>query len=155
MRHPSSDSLRAAVVARAQARKSTSEVEGGSMAPFLRGGERVIWAPVEPRALRRGDLVTFMSGKVLLVHRVLRLRLRHRSLQVREKGDAQRLGRWMDAAHVLGRVETVLRGDRVLDLTRWPWRHVNLLLGMAHGLMDVICELRGKRRKWRGASYSS
>lgn len=143
------------MVARATARKTTSPVEGGSMAPFLRGGEAVVWAPVEPRALRTGDLVTFMSGKVLLVHRVLRLRARHGALEVREKGDAQRLGRWMDAADVLGRVETVLKGDRVLDLTRWPWRHVNRLLGIAHGLMDWILEMRGRRRRWRGESYSS
>lgn len=149
MRDPSNDFLRAALAARAAARKNTSTVEGGSMAPFLRGGEKVVWAPVEPRALRKGDLVTFMSGRLLLVHRVLRLRGRDEILQVREKGDAQRVGRWMDAAHVLGRVETVVQGNRVLDMTRWPWRHANLLLGMAHGLIDGIFEMRGKGRKWR------
>lgn len=125
------------------------------MAPFLRGGEKVVWAPVEPRALMTGDLVTFMSGKVLLVHRVLRLRSRQGALEVREKGDAQRMGRWIDAADVMGRVETVLKGERVIDLTRWPWRHANRLLGMAHGFVDKVCQMRGRRRRWRGASYSS
>ncbi len=143
------------MVARATARRTTSAVEGRSMAPFLRGGEKVVWVPVDPQALRTGDLVAFMCDKALVVHRFLRLRARHDVLEVREKGDAQRVGRWMDAAHVLGRVERVIKGDRVLDLARWPWRYANRALGMAHGVMDRICEMRGRRRRWRAASYSS
>ena len=133
--------------ARAASGKGTvTPVEGGSMAPFLRGGEMVVWSPVRPQALRTGDLITVLSGDVLLVHRVLRLRVRGGTLQVREKGDSQRLGRWVDAAEVLGRVEAVLEGGARRDLTRWPWRHANRLLGMAHGLLDRMFEIKGRRR---------
>jgi hypothetical protein len=128
-------------------RRITSPVAGESMAPFLRSGDQIDWIPLGPESLRRGDLITFVSRGGLVVHRFLWRRMRGIELQVREKGDSHRLGRWIRGDEVLGRVLTVRRRDRSFDLTHWHWRLANVSLGIAHALLDRIVGLRAAKRR--------
>src|SRR5687767_15857078 len=55
-----------------------------SMAPLVRAGDRLRLAPIDRARLRRGDLVAFRRGGLLVVHRVLE----HHAGGVVTKGDA-------------------------------------------------------------------
>jgi hypothetical protein len=92
--------------------------------------------------LRPPQLAAFLSGGQLVVHRVLRRRLVAGRLEIREKGDAQRIARWLDGGAILGRVIAVRRGASRRDLTRGPWALCNLALGVVHIILDAAMTWR-------------
>jgi len=49
---------------------------GDSMHPFIRSGHRVVVEPVDPSALRRGDVVLARLERGLTAHRVVRIERR-------------------------------------------------------------------------------
>lgn len=49
---------------------------GDSMHPFIRSGERLVVEAVDPRALRRGDVVLARLERGLTAHRVVRIERR-------------------------------------------------------------------------------
>ncbi len=107
------------VIAGGQAVRLT--VRGDSMRPFLRDGDQVELAPAP--APRVGDPVLVRAGRGpearYLLHRVVRLAHEH----VFVRGDAQRVEEGpFPVDDVIGRVTTILRAGRTLDLDRRRWR---------------------------------
>ncbi|HET6261462.1 MAG TPA: S24/S26 family peptidase, partial [Chloroflexia bacterium] len=94
------------------------------MSPFIRDGELAEVGP-RPRQPRRGMvLVCTPDGKAFIIHRVIGLRARGASWQVRTKGDSlARSDRWWEPSDVLGQVVALHRGgSRVpLDMGRLSW----------------------------------
>jgi hypothetical protein len=122
-----------------------SPVKGGSMEPFLREGDEVTWYLAMPQEIRVGDLVTLLRGGGLIVHRALRVRRRQGRLEVLEKGDAQRIGRWVDGKEVIGRVHAIKRRGRSYDLGGFLGRCTSRLLGFAHLVLDqLVAAKRGR-----------
>ena len=143
----SHDRVRAALeVWDREGRGVTSPVQGESMAPFLREGDEVTWCRVVPQEIRQGDLITLLGSGGLIVHRALRVRRRQGKLEVLEKGDAQRIGRWADGAEVIGRANAIKRRGRSYDLGGFFGRCTNRLLGLAHLLLDQLVAAKGGRR---------
>jgi hypothetical protein len=101
---------------------------GGSMAPFLRDGDLLTVAPVDPAVLRVGDVVLYRAGADrLAAHRIVARRLEGERLRWVARGDAATgPGDLVAAEQVLGRVVRVQRGDWILDLDhrlqRWAAR---------------------------------
>lgn len=95
----------------------TITVRGISMAPFLREGDRVEVARVEPASLKRGDLVVFLRGREVVVHRFLLVR----GDRFLEKGDSQPLGNWSEWPVAVGRVLALRRDNERTDLSAPPW----------------------------------
>jgi hypothetical protein len=89
------------------------KARGGSMLPFLRGGDVVTVAPTPSSAVTIGDVICYESppGRLLL-HRVIR---RHDAGFV-TKGDALSWTESIDAAAVLGTVVAIEREGRAV---RW------------------------------------
>ncbi len=61
----------AEVVAKGHRARFTAS--GDSMHPFIRSGERLVVEPVDPRALRRGDVVLARLERGLTAHRIVRI----------------------------------------------------------------------------------
>lgn len=105
-------------------------VTGGSMAPFLRGGEILTIEPLNPERLRIGDLVFFRKRGLPepAVHRVIRIRhAGEGGILVQTQGDALNLpDEPVVLGDVLGKVRVVERegdgGTSELDLAKWTWR---------------------------------
>jgi signal peptidase I len=66
--------LIADVLARGYTARFTAS--GNSMHPFIRSGQRLVVEPVDPRALRRGDVVLARLERGLTAHRVVRVERR-------------------------------------------------------------------------------
>jgi hypothetical protein len=110
------------------------------MAPFISSGDIVYVRPVEPSALRTGDLLLYRkTGDRLLLHRLLR---RYRSshngeLWIITKGDAAPgLDPPVRVEHILGRVERIEKmrpwwGQTRLELRGFGWRIINYSLSLS------------------------
>jgi signal peptidase I len=102
------------------------QVISDSMWPLLRAGDAVIVQPLEPAAIRVGDVLVVQCGAELITHRLIAV-----------EGE-----RWMmcgdnallaDApvgrAECVGRVEAIERGAYQIDLAQPQWAQLNQRLG--------------------------
>jgi hypothetical protein len=69
-----------------EGRLGTLPVQGRSMAPTFRGRSRIWFLPLEGRHPRRGELILYRQGELLVVHRAIR---RLRGPAYRTKGDGR------------------------------------------------------------------
>ena len=123
-------------------------VATGSMLPLIRPGDRIRLRPADVHGLRSGDIVVFHQGDKIIVHRLLKIENGRSGRVLWQKGDAS--SRWgcFDEGAFLGRVETLYRGDAVLQMRRFPWRSLNRLLGVAGRVnLSVIEEARQVKRR--------
>lgn len=109
---------------------TTLQVEGASMTPLIRIGERVtVESSHDSRAIRRGDVVLLEMDGCLVVHRIIAMCRRAGRRCYRQKGDAGLESTVVTADHILGRVVAVHRdsgrvlGGRALRIASaavWP-----------------------------------
>jgi signal peptidase I len=101
-----------------------------SMAPLIRAGDFVL---IEHRRddIRRGDVVVFRTGRELITHRVISVQDDETSLAYITKGDNVL---WADpavpATEIIGRVLSVKRGGRQLNLRSRTWRALSWFLAL-------------------------
>ena len=95
---------------------------GGSMWPFIRGGDCAEVQVADAASIRRGDVVLVRTGSGrLLVHRVRWIGRAGEEVALWTQGDAlAKPDPMIRAAQVLGRVVAVERGGRHLRLGRAP-----------------------------------
>ncbi len=102
------------------------QVISDSMWPLLRRGDAVIAEPIEPTALRRGDIAVIRRGAELITHRLIATDSGGWYL----RGDA---AIWVDevvtAQAIVGRVRAIERATQPIDLRRPPWPEVNRRVG--------------------------
>jgi signal peptidase I len=93
--------------------------KGGSMHPTIREGEAITVAPVEPAAIRCGDVMLYCSGRGVTAHRVTRVvRGADGALAFIPRGDSSTTrDEPVDQSAVLGRVVAVERDGRTVDPT--------------------------------------
>jgi signal peptidase I len=98
--------------------------KGTSMHPTIREGEVVTVAPVQPTAIRRGDIILYRSGQSVFAHRVVRItRQADGANMLLLRGDAApTYDEPVSESAVLGRVVAVERNGRPLDLGGWRSR---------------------------------
>lgn len=113
-------------------------VTGGSMSPFLQGGEILTIRKVPHSSLQRGDLIFFKNhlGSRLLHRIVKKKRVNNGMLAFQTKGDAL----WacdesIRHDEILGRVCKIEKINSVnctkhVNLESTPWRMINYLIAM-------------------------
>lgn len=106
----------------------TLTVSGASMEPFLLEGDRVDVVSAGPSDMVAGDLLVFLRGDEVIVHRFLAAK-KGRFL---EKGDAQGKGNWAPWPGGFGRAVALWRGQERLGLERPPWPRQMAALGRTH-----------------------
>jgi len=98
------------------------------MQPTIEDGEVITVAPVTPRAVKRGDILLYQNELGVFAHRVVRITGsgRREDVVYLLRGDASvSSDDPVRPAQVLGRVLTVQRAGRRIDLTsrRAQWLH--------------------------------
>jgi signal peptidase I len=90
---------------------------GGSMHPTIRDGETVVVRPIDPKAVRRGDVVLYRGRRGLTAHRVMRVIENDCAPDVfMIRGDhGAGLDEHVESAQVLGRVASVERSGLHCD----------------------------------------
>ena len=102
------------------------EVITGSMAPFLRPGDKVLVQPAQPEALRVGDLIVARRAGEFITHRLVRIGKN----EYYTKGDRSRyLDPPLTLDSIIGKVIEIERPGRIVDMQAGYWRLVNALLG--------------------------
>jgi signal peptidase I len=136
-------------------RRVRFRAEGDSMHPTIRGGEAIIVEPVSPPDLENGDIALHHSRRGVTAHRVVRIESRGEQASVfLTRGDASDIcDEPVDASKILGKVVSVERNGRTIDLNSLKARMVYALLCRAYRLRRTIryqlsAVLRGiKKRK--------
>lgn len=95
----------------------TITVTGLSMTPFLQEGDRVEAVRASSGDLKVGDLMVFLRGDEVVVHRFLTAR----GDLFLEKGDGQSRGNWAPWPAVLGRVTAHWRAEERVEFSQGPW----------------------------------
>lgn len=111
-------------------RETLVPIQGTSMHPYLKQGDRLRLVPARAEELGLGDLMAFRRGDELVVHRMAGRVRREEVSCLRQKGDNLRGFSLVRPEEVLGRVSHVLRGDRELDLARPSERLGNRVRGL-------------------------
>lgn len=122
---PSEAALNAALqMWQSAGRRHTIPIEGSSMLPLLRHGDRVT-VTHGLDGLRRGDVIVFRRGDRLVAHRLLKT---GRQTFITKGDHTLHLDAPVPAAAVLGRVVGVQRGARLAPLDTPAWRRAGALI---------------------------
>ena len=116
---------------------------GSSMTPFIRDGDLLTIAPVDPAGLRIGDVALYHTERDRVVaHRIVGRTTQVGELVLETRGDARLASdSSLPAARVLGRAVRLRRGDRVYRLDRGPWRLAARLWVAVHPLRRALARL--------------
>jgi signal peptidase I len=93
-------------------------VTSESMRPLVRGGDAVVVQPIEPRALRPGNVIVVQRGGEWITHRLVAIDERgwHTHGDNTRTSDPPAA-----AAEIVGRVIAIERGDHTIDLQQPRW----------------------------------
>ncbi len=103
-------------------------VVSGSMRPLVDVGDRVLAQVVSPSKLQAGDIIIFKQESVFVTHRVIKSLNSGGKDLILQKGDAGFQATAIEPKTVLGKVSTIDRHGKLLDLTRGRGRILNQLL---------------------------
>jgi signal peptidase I len=133
--------------------RATITVTGLSMMPFLGDGSRVVVEPVR-QEIRLGDIVVYYHDKVLISHRVVRIKQDQGQLFFQTKGDsALRFDPFLvRRCDLIARVVGLTRGGRILDMDSGLWRLLNPLLAWCSYMVGSI--LGPLRRRFKSSRKS-
>lgn len=115
-------------------------VQGNSMWPLIRAGDEVFLSLLGPRELRLGDVVAFLAGNRVVVHRLVMKRKEREGWWCCEAGDNGGEWRWLPGRVVLGKVRLIRGSGRTIQLEVRPWTWVNCFLGVMLSLSVSLCE---------------
>jgi Peptidase S24-like len=97
-------------------------VTTNSMRPLLRAGDRVVVQPIDPYALRPGDVIVVQRGGEWITHRLVAADAHG----WRTHGDNACYGdEAASAAQIVGRVIAIERNDQTIDLLQPRWRVID------------------------------
>ena len=105
------------------------KAHGYSMYPFIRNGDAVIVHPVDADALSVGDIVFYRNSlNRLVAHRIIGKSIFKNQIILRTRGDAAtKSDGWINTDQVLGRIVSVNRKDKVIDLNSPFQRFITIL----------------------------
>lgn len=99
--------------------KVAINVQGGSMRPFLRNGDKVLLIPARRKKISRGDIVLAHTSGGVLLHRVVRMRRE----EIWLSGDANsRQLEHITKSDIIGIVDTAWRKESILCINSFPRR---------------------------------
>jgi hypothetical protein len=124
----------------------TLSLQGNSMRPLIKPGERVVLKLTNPHGLKSGDLFAFAMGENITVHRFVKKRKDGDAWCFCEVGDNVADWRWVPEGKVLGIVQAVQGIDMVLDMQSRPWIWVNTIFGFMLSFSVTLCEKSDRSR---------
>lgn len=120
------------------------KVVSGSMSPAIRAGEVVRIRKIPPGKIRTGDIVAFRQGKNIIVHRVIGKRRAGRQLSYRQMGDAGRTSGSFYAGDLIGRVTTIQKDEREINLESPTYITINRITAWRLRYRDMVNRTRSR-----------
>ena len=123
-------------------------VQGTSMRPFLKEGDRVVVQPTSGEKIKTGDIVCF--GKPMTCHRLIwKYRKKNRWYGI-EKGDGQIQGSIISLEEINGKVISIQKETHSFNLNRKRWLFFNKLtaaFSLVVHIGSVIFHIPKRRKK--------
>jgi signal peptidase I len=117
-------------------------VNGESMIPFLKPGDKVLAESCAFSQLKKGDIILFSLEDTFFTHRIIRMK--EDALQT--KGDHILIADpWIKTRQIAGKIVRVDKGTYFWDLRETKWRLLNNLIGWLHQ-GAVIINIQGYRK---------
>ncbi|MCP4104508.1 MAG: signal peptidase I [Desulfobacteraceae bacterium] len=94
------------------------KAEGTSMFPFFRPGDNLTIKSGTPNNIRIGDIAAFLQDKNIIVHRIVKKKKAGGQIIYCQKGDNVQGWGWITQENIIGRVESVRRGDKTVNILK-------------------------------------
>jgi signal peptidase I len=109
--------------------KGWFRIVSGSMSPLIEINDRVFVKRVLPSEIKTGDIILFRSDEVFVTHRAVELSKQTGGTMVLQKGDASNHASWVPLNDIVGKVITIEKKGKFLNLTSWQGRVMNGFFG--------------------------
>jgi signal peptidase I len=91
-------------------------VASNSMIPLMRAGDNVYIQPAQASEIRPGEIAAFETSDGLVIHRIIDHQQREDSVRLLQMSDVELLPSWVKEQAVVGRVVSIRRKSRQVDL---------------------------------------
>ena len=91
-------------------------VASNSMFPLLRKGDEVFIQPAQACEIRPGEIAAFETTSGLVIHRIISIQHTPTGMRLLQMSDVELLASWVKAEAIVGRVVTIRRASRQIDL---------------------------------------
>jgi signal peptidase I len=108
------------------------KIYGNSMRPLINPGDHISLRLIDFVLLKMGDIIAFREGDNLVVHRFIKKKMVNGKWLFCQKGDNLWGWSWIQEDRILGKVESIQRPGRTLNLASWRWHCINHMLGFAY-----------------------
>ena len=106
-----------------QGQRQWFRVSSGSMMPLLRIGDAIAIEPAPAREIRVGEIAAFETEDGLVIHRIIDIQISDGNVRLLQMPDVNLRASWISGSAVAGRVATIQRKSRQLNLNhpiaRW------------------------------------
>ena len=130
--------------------------KGSSMNPFIISGSQLFIRPVKNVAcLKVGDIIIFSNKKALINHRIIEIKTERKSGKKKKsnntvfitRGDAKQRNDFpVSASQVLGKVVSLKRKDKLINLETPKMRIINYLLAVKSKNLLVFLKTTHSRK---------
>lgn len=122
----------------------TSYVAGESMRPMLKRGDIIAIRAISPEKIRLGDIAVFATNGTLCAHRLMMKCFRHGHFILVTKSDSTFVvDRPFYDKKLIGKVVSIKKDAKTLNLESCLWTTINLILGLYH-FLGVVARKRIK-----------
>lgn len=109
--------------------KGWFRIVSASMSPLIEINDRVFVKRVLPSEIKTGDIILFRSDDVFVTHRVIKLSRQNGRAMFLQKGDASNHAAWVPLDDIVGKIITIEKKGKFLNLTSWKGRVMNGFFG--------------------------
>jgi signal peptidase I len=110
-------------------RKGWFRIISGSMSPLIEINDRALVKKVDTSEIKLGDIILFKNDGTSVTHRVIRFSRQDGIVLVLQKGDASNYASFIPYDDVIGKVITIEKKGKFLNLNSYQGRVINGLLG--------------------------
>ncbi len=107
----------------------TLEVCSNSMEPTINAGDVISVHLSESLAYRRGNIVIFLRGDDVIVHRIIKKKRLNNEIVFCEKGDNACYWTWIAEKDLLGYVVSIADKNNIIKVTEGQFRLNNYIMG--------------------------
>jgi len=109
--------------------KGWFRIISGSMYPLIEISDRVLVKKINPSEIKLRDIIFFRNDNTFVTHRVIKLVKNDRKIMILQKGDANNHASLIPPEIILGKVKTIEKRGKFLDLDSYQGRAINGFLG--------------------------
>ena len=114
--------------------KGWFRIISGSMSPLIEINDRVLVKKVNSSEIKQGDIILFKNDGTSVTHRVIRFSSQNGSAKILQKGDASNYASFIPYDDVIGKVITIEKKGKFLNLNSYQGRAINGFLGWKNSI---------------------